>query len=223
VAAGLPRHLEGVRLLPLQLIEAAWVSGTVAAGVWIVLHEAPGNAFAWYSIVYGWGRFLFEFLRGDSGRAYWSGFSEAQWTSLALMSLVSGLELANLLPYHAGHVAATVSLAVVMACVRAVSDPSRWLTHPRHVEQLATLLDACHASPALGATSLGIRVSASHVQDAGGRTELFAFSGVPESAVPRLAKLAARLKRTAEAPALLPGKNGIHHLIFGAERRQHAL
>jgi hypothetical protein len=84
-------------------------------------------------------------------------------------------------------------------------------------------LDACHDSPALGATSLGIRVSASHVNDASGRTELFAFSGVPQTAVPRLAKLARRLKRSPEAPELLPGKNGIYHLIFGAERRQHAL
>ena len=223
VAAGFPRHLEGVRVLPLQLIEAAWVLATVAAGVWIARHEAPGNAFAWYSIVYGWGRFGLEFLRGDSGRAYWLGFSEAQWTSLALMSVVAGLEIAGFVPYHGWHIAAVAGLAAATACLRAVTDPSRWITHPRHVAQLALLLDPCHSSPEPGSTSLGIRVSASRVLDAGGRTELFAFSGVPEAAIPRLAKLAARLRRSAEAPAMLPGKNGIYHLIFGAQGRQHAV
>jgi hypothetical protein len=203
-------------------MESAWVLITVAAGVSIALREPAGSALAFYSVVYGWGRFLFEFLRGDSGRSYSLGFSEAQWTSLALMSFVAGLEIGYVVPYEPWHVGATVCLAVSMVAIRSVSDPSRWITHPRHVEQLARLLNATQISPVLGATCLGIRVSASHVEDAEGRKELFAFSGVAESSVAQLVKLAARLKRSEGATASFSGRNGVHHLIL-SERRQHAI
>lgn len=229
VAAGFTRHLQGVRLWPVQLVEGAWVLATVAGGV-AVIHSAPeGAALAWYSIVYGWGRFLFEFARGDSARLYLVGFSEAQWTSLFLMATTAGLELAGVLPLEVWHIAATLALVAAMASIRAVGDPARWLSHPRHVEQLAALVAAPCAGrkPEIGATSQGIRVSASMVEQGGEQMELFAFSGVEDALEPerarRLATLAAQLKGVETGMRLFEGHGGIYHLVLPAGARQHAI
>lgn len=229
VKAGFTRYLEEVRLCPVQLMESAWVLATVTGGI-AVMHSAPeGAALAWYSIVYGWGRFLFEFGRGDSARPYRLGFSEAQWTSLLLMLLTAGCESAGLLPYEAWHVAATLALVVTMASVRLAGDPARWLSHPRHLEQLAALVAAPRfgMTPGIGVTSLGIRVSASVVDYAGGRVELFGFSGMAGPLEPvqarRLAKLAARLRRAETGVRVFEGHGGAYHLIIPAGARQDAI
>ena len=50
---------------------------------------APGVALVIYVAAYGVARFALEEWRGDAVRRYWLGFSEAQWTSLALTALAA--------------------------------------------------------------------------------------------------------------------------------------
>ncbi len=105
--AGFTPYLVGVRLFPVQMLESLFVLFVVIIGAAMVLGASsrPGEALAWYVIIYGAARFFFEFLRGDPDRPYFAGFSEAQWTSLILMSLVALSEFSGKLPsnpWHAG-------------------------------------------------------------------------------------------------------------------------
>src|SRR5207253_2733687 len=82
---GFPRYLVGVRLVPVQALESLGVAAIVGVGVALVVAgSTSGTALAWYAAAYAVLRFFLEFLRGDAGRRYSWGFSEAQWTSLGV-------------------------------------------------------------------------------------------------------------------------------------------
>jgi hypothetical protein len=109
----------GARLLPIQAIESLWVGLIVLVGCAQVLDGAPaGTALAWYVMTYALGRFCFEFLRGDLERPYALGFSEAQWTSLAMTGLMGGLELTGQLPRHAWQIALAALILLAMVAIR---------------------------------------------------------------------------------------------------------
>ena len=82
-APDFPDHLFGIRLFPIQAVESVWVFAVVLMGAMQVIGGRPsGSALSTYIVAYALGRFCFEFLRGDTRRHYFRGFSEAQWTSL---------------------------------------------------------------------------------------------------------------------------------------------
>ena len=90
VAGGFPPELVGVRLAPVQAVESAAAAAIVLAGLACVAAGAePGVALAVYVAAYGVVRFELEESRGDAGRRRLLGFSEAQWTSLALTALAA--------------------------------------------------------------------------------------------------------------------------------------
>jgi len=171
VAAGFTHYYAGIRLLPIQIVESIWVLVSVAVGTSMIRRgSAPGEAFAWYVIVYDVGRFSFEFVRGDTGRPYAGGFSEAQWTSALLMLIVVAGEAAGALPFHLWHWIATASVIVAwiaVACLQPSSPLSRHrLLDPNHVSEIAQALEANDraSDSAAGAvhisrTSLGVQIS----------------------------------------------------------------
>jgi hypothetical protein len=123
VHAGFPREFAGTRLLPVQAIEAVAAVLLAALACWLLLGgTAPGTAFAAYASGYAAARFLLEFARGDTGRHYWLGFSEAQWTSL-----LAGL--------FAPPVAAAIALT--MLCAAAVRRQPNAATGLPSVRELA--------------------------------------------------------------------------------------
>lgn len=230
--AGFPAPLVGVRLFPIQLVESAWVLATVALGSALMLSGAPaGTALATYSILYGLARFAFELVRGDP-RPYLGAWSEAQWTTLGLMGATSAAELAGILPLNAAHVAVTGLLAAGMAVGWMRERPARRLLRGAHVEEVAGLLESAGAPVEeghlrLGETSLGLRLSASTVREAGAPpVELLAFSSTREALeeedARRLALLLARLRRQ-EGGELLQGQGGVYHLLIPAPEPAHAL
>ena len=88
-APDFPEHLFGIRLFPIQAVESFWVFAVVLMGAMQVVGGRPaGSALSTYIVAYALGRFCFEFLRGDTRRHYFRGFSEAQWTSLLLIAAV---------------------------------------------------------------------------------------------------------------------------------------
>lgn len=90
VAGGFPAELVGVRLRPVQGIEAAAAAAITLAGLACVTAGAePGVALAVYVAAYGLVRFTLEEWRGDAGRRRRLGFSEAQWTSLVLTAVAA--------------------------------------------------------------------------------------------------------------------------------------
>ena len=90
VAIGFPSELSGVRLAPIQAVEAAIAATITLTGIaCVAAGTAPGVALAVYVAAYGVARFVLEEFRGDAVRRYALGFSEAQWTSLALVTLAA--------------------------------------------------------------------------------------------------------------------------------------
>ncbi|MGB9178148.1 MAG: prolipoprotein diacylglyceryl transferase family protein [Pyrinomonadaceae bacterium] len=118
-AAGFRHDYVGVRLFPVQVVEAAWVLCVVSVGVALLLQgSAPqGTALSWYVVAYALGRFVFEFARGDAERPYLRGFSEAQWTSLFLVCATLCAELAGLIVFQRWHAGALVLLSLLMLAV----------------------------------------------------------------------------------------------------------
>jgi hypothetical protein len=238
-AAGFAPYLVGVRLFPIQAVESLWVLGTVGVGVALVLRgRAPGEALAWYVIMYDVGRFCFEFVRGDPSRPYRGGFSEAQWTSLLLMLFVVAAEGHDILPFHAWHLAATAVLVLVMIAVavnrRLCRTAKHRLLHPRHIRELAEALElvsplsvegeplpSTYATPAamhLACTSLGIQLSAGRVAEADDSIDHYTFSSQEDVMTPEaagtLAGLILRLRHSATSSELIEGNQGVFHLLI---------
>jgi hypothetical protein len=225
--AGFAPHLVGVQLFPIQLVEALFVVATVTVGTVMMLRgAAPGSALAFYSIAYGLGRFSLELFRGDTGRPYWRGGSEAQWTSLGIMVIVLALSGLGPVPFGGSLLVATLAMGTMLALGAATDSPLRGLLRPRHVGEVAALLDAAHARSEatgelhIGRTSLGLRISASTVCDGERWLDVFAFSEdaavLDDKTARRLACLMSRLRRAMADGELQKGDRGVYHLILPA-------
>jgi prolipoprotein diacylglyceryltransferase len=229
-AMGQPPYGAGVRLVPVPLMESAWVFATVAIGVAIVPSSPPGNALGWYSVAYGIGRFGFEFLRGDPDRPYWKGVSEAQWTSWLLVTLTAIAEVAGILPFHLWHAAAAAALTAAVATLALSENVDRALLRPAHLCQVVEVLETARALAestgelCVGRTSLGLQISATPVEDGDRRLEVVAFSragdALPRGTAARLASAIAQL-RGAGTPDLSAGTHA-YHLVLPA-RSTHAI
>ena len=226
----------GARLFPIQLVEAGWVLAAVIGGtILVVLPAAPGAALAWYLVVYGLGRFSFEFLRGDI-RPTWGGFSEPQWTSVGLIAAVVGAEATGILPSSAWHLLATAGLALTMATVALKrgqrSDRRRQLTSVTHVRELAEAAERLASaeqaaglarSPAdrpveVATTSAGIRLSAGTVQTtAGAELRHYSFSSahapLSRPGARDIARLLHLVRHPDQEQRLVSGLSGVFHLL----------
>lgn len=242
-SAGFTRHLVDVRLFPVQLGESLWVGGTVLVGSFFVLRGSqPGEALASCVIAYGLGRFCFEFLRGDPGRLYLWGFSEAHWTSLILMCGVIWAELKGVIPFQSWHATVTAGLVAAMIAValrrRFRKTAKHQLLHPRHVKEVAEAIEAFHLpqyqmSPGiepksvdLRCTSLGIRISASRTQSPAGHFQHYALSsknyGMTEDIGRTLAGLILQLRHPLAASEIVRGRQGVFHLLIRPRREEAA-
>lgn len=116
--AGFPARHVGVTLLPVQAFEAGFVLVLVVSGsVLFLLGRPAGTVLSWYVVSYAAARFWLERLRGDEARPYWRGFSEAQWTSLVLISAVGLAEWQGRLPFSPWHAALGASVPLGMAAL----------------------------------------------------------------------------------------------------------
>jgi prolipoprotein diacylglyceryltransferase len=111
-ADGYPPGLVGVRVFPVQLVEAVLVAVLVLVGVRAVLSGAPpGAVLVGYHVGYGVARFGLEYLRGDPHRAYLAGFSHTQWTALAVLAAATVAAYRGALPYPMLCLAGLVAVA----------------------------------------------------------------------------------------------------------------
>jgi len=239
VAAGFSPFYSGARFFPIQIIEAIWVAAIVVAGSWMVLRGYPaGLALSLYICAYGAGRFFFEFLRADTDRAYFRGFSESQWISLLLMVAVVTGEFAGVLPYQWWHAGLTAFVSVVMIVVAITRRSQRELDYrlllPRHVEELAQALDATsnHAGRNGGGlrlrasgipidcTSLGVQISAGRIRVAGDHLYHYALSNraanMTEASAHVVARLILQLRHPLATSDLIAGNHGVFHLLVSA-------
>ncbi|MDP9342031.1 MAG: prolipoprotein diacylglyceryl transferase [Actinomycetota bacterium] len=234
-AAGFPRHMVGVPLFPIQAIEAASLVVIVTVGAVLVARgAAPGAALLWYLSAYAIERFLLEFARGDPPRPYLWGFSEAQWTSLALSWGVAGAGLTGILPGQfwplVGALGTTITTGVVAMWRRSAHGAWSKLLTARHIDEVAralTELKEAGAGPMRTArpadielvrTSLGILIS-SDIGSPGG-TPYYALSRLRPPLSPAearaLAHLVMRLRHSGAPLDLGEGGAGVWHLNFGS-------
>lgn len=219
--AGFTPYYVGVRLFPIQLVESLWVLAVVIVGSALVWRgAAPGVAFAWYIIAYDVGRFLFEFVRGDAGRPYRFGFSEAQWISLALTWLVVLGGALGLLPTQGWHLAAAAGLTLGMIAVawQRRGTMGHRLLAPQHVREVAEGLQSPNNEVVLTRTSLGIQISRGVIPSEGATTYHYAFSApageLTTEAVRALAGLLLQLQPQANGSELVRSERGIYHLLL---------
>jgi prolipoprotein diacylglyceryltransferase len=239
VREGFPAHRAGVRLVPVQALESAWTLaavGAAAAASW----RAPGAGLATYVVVYAFGRFALEYVRGDGARPYAGALSEAQWTSLALTGAVVALAAGGLLPgvgikAYAGALAAMAAAgAATTALARRRRGGDGALLSPRHLDELAWVaahlagraaVDA-RLTPAAGPvpsavhvaeTSQGLTISASTLARADGAVHHFALSraaGLTPETAAALGGVISVLTQD-EPPAVVPSRGGdVYHLTL---------
>lgn len=225
--AGFTPYYVGIRLFPIQLVESTWVLLTVVVGTGLLLDGAPaGAALAWYVIVYDVGRFCFEFVRGDPARPYRAGFSEGQWTSLLLMLVVVGAELAGAIPTHAWHlvVTACVILVMITVAVHRHHDSRHRLLNPNHVDELVDAIERIRRPRRDGAahidvvtTSAGLRMSVGQTETTAGTVRHYTLSTsarpLSDPEARSVADLIALLRHRPGRTDLLPGSAGIFHLV----------
>ena len=225
---GLPWYLVGVTVVPVQALEAGWVL-VVVLGVGLAMLGAadPGTVLGWTICSYAVGRFWFEFVRGDAERRWRRGFTEAQWTSLALAVAVTIAGIVGLAPFAPWQPAAAVSIAAAMAVVtwRRRSSRLHLLLRADHIHQVAEMVEAAHRSslarpdnpPAIGFTGLGVRVSAGHVDTDLGLAHLYSISSELDRLRHReaaaIGDLIVRLRHRGASARLLEGRGGVHHVL----------
>jgi hypothetical protein len=81
VGDGFPSWLLGVRLFPVQLVEAAGIALIGVVGAVFAIGATAGTAFVWFLVAYAILRFGMEGLRGDE-RASFGGLSGPRWMAL---------------------------------------------------------------------------------------------------------------------------------------------
>jgi len=137
--AGFPAHLVGVRLFPVQLVEATWLAGIALVGAVLVLrHEAAGTALAFWAVAYAGGRFVFESMRADLERHYVWRLSEAQWTSLAVAGAMVGAGALGWMPVRWWHAAVLAGLAGAAIALVWGRQPARDSEAARSVRRAAS-------------------------------------------------------------------------------------
>ena len=210
---GLPPYLIDVTLAPVQLLESVIAAALVLVGA-LAIPRTPGAAFGFYVTAYAVARFGLETLRGDPVRRYARGLSEAQWTSLCVVAVMTALALAGVIPGRAGHLAAAGLLAV-WAPVAARRHP-RDVLHPRHVRELAgALAGPPPPSPTPARTALGVSVSVGETDGTRHYTLSRAGAAFGPAQGRDLAVLVAWLDRLPEIPQVIEGVGGTVHLLVG--------
>lgn len=239
--AGFPVYLVGVRLFPIQAVESAFALLVVGWGIFAVLkHFPPGTAFGLYVLLYAAGRYCFEFVRGDAARPYLWGFSEAQWTSLAIALGELWAEYKQLVPHYRWHGVipfVLISVTLVVALKRHWSKTHSFeLLHPKHVRELSEAIQLAEGgfeSASLHAripfppgssvlhvaeTSLGIRVSSGEAVEGSRRVRHYSLSHGAGSlsfiSAASLGKMIARLRHGSQPFQLIRGTRGTFHVLF---------
>lgn len=235
IAAGFPRHLAEVRLIPVQAIESIWVLGVVCIGTLLVVRkDPPGSALSLYLVLYAAGRFFFEFLRGGPDRPYFGPFSEAQWTSFAMLAAVIFAAALGLLPRQPWHGA--IATVIALCAIAVMAHPGlrfiRSIAHPLHIQELAEALelvsdlsaeDAYHSSPRtatihLASTAAGIQVSCGRLMQEKSLLWHYTLSQAGKPMTGRaarfLAALVSPLTRSPYPATVVAGRTGIFHLLL---------
>ena len=139
VEDGFPFYLENVLLFPIQLVESAFVFMAIISGCLMVCQHLPaGSVLIFYTAVYGTFRYIIEFFRGDADRPYYKNLSEAQWTTILLMSVSLEFSFFGYIPFYYWNLTCTICLIVISLIVILKNKEKKSIFNPHHVMQIAS-------------------------------------------------------------------------------------
>ena len=162
--AGFPRHLVGVRLLPVPALESAGLIVIGATGLAALPFAPAGAVFTWFLASYAIMRFGLEALRGDR-RPHFLGLSVNRWMCVTEITVALAIG-AWPLDRREWALASFLGAALV-ACVvlRRARDDRRRLFAARHLDELrrtvAELAAGVGEQPLVARTSAGAAVAVS--------------------------------------------------------------
>jgi hypothetical protein len=239
--AGFPKYYVGIRMFPIPLIESAWVFCTVAIGVYTIINGFPaGTALVVYTVIYGLARFFFEYFRGDPERPYWNGFSEAQWTTLALLTFSLWGALTGHLPFYTWHLWIVIILISFMllykSCDIIFPFNKNRLLNPHHIREIVKSIKQIRTinnsnfnnlnNPIkVVKTFLGIQISIGHCLSNEGKTlQHFTVSYMKNKTnrkvfhgrkvAYRMAKLLSNIDQHLCNYEIVEGSPGFYHIVF---------
>lgn len=210
-AHGFPRHLVGIRVFPVQAVEAAGLAVIGATGLAALPVAAPGRVFAWFLAGYAVLRFGTEALRGDR-RPHWLGMSVPRWMALAELGAAMWITRAGGAPLRDGAIAVLLlaTLAAALAAVRFFDRRPAFLASAHAAEVRAAaraLADEAPAAegPRAAVTSRGAGVAVSTAEE--GQAVVSLGMGEDAGDVEALCALAAAAfpEHAAETAHLTPG------------------
>ncbi|GIG22488.1 hypothetical protein Cch01nite_32120 [Cellulomonas chitinilytica] len=228
--AGFPSCYVGVRTFPVQVVEAGWAVCMTVVTAGVVLAGGPAGSGLTVGVTgYAVGRLFTEPLRGDSGRAYLLGLSQAQWLSVVVLAAVGVLTALQVLPWTGWQLGVAVVGLVLTAAVGTYRLSRRrglWqLATPRRLREFAELLDHLDAvlavdgaGPHVHATSAGLLVSAARTDDGAQRLRHYTVSShdgrLTERAMTDLADLVGILRCAGGTPVVIASATGTCHLLM---------
>ncbi|HLK27343.1 MAG TPA: prolipoprotein diacylglyceryl transferase family protein [Puia sp.] len=226
VEEGFTYYYEGVSLLPVQLIESAFVFCVVITGSILLLnHIAPGTVLIIYTVVYGAYRFGIEFFRGDPERPYWKGLSEAQWTTLILVAITLLLSVAGLLPFYDWHLIIFLLLVIASCYIIFIKnkDDEYRLLNPAHIHEIASALQIRSEGKNnlinIYETYEGLSISSGYQQEQNNLIQYYTLSGdrklkLNQRVVEKIASIIRLIKKHKAGFEIVEKQNGIYHIIF---------
>lgn len=227
-SAGFSKYLVGVRLIPVQLIESAWIGFSVLAGLihaWI--DSVPGVGLGTYLVLFSAGRFFLERLRGDRLRTYRAGLSEAQWLSALIIALTVLTEGIGIVPLQHWHIFVLGAVVMSILIFNRQQTTSSGISYPAHIYELARVFNtfeqgkmiplASNKPVHLQKTSSGIQVSETQTDLPDTIIQLNSFSQATSRLTPGAAAQFASLimgwRPYKEKATLIVDNASVYHLI----------
>jgi prolipoprotein diacylglyceryltransferase len=154
-AEGFPNHWVGVRLFPVQAIEAGALLFIAFSAFATLPWAAPGRPLAWFLLSYAIVRFGLEALRGDR-RPHWLGLSQPRWMCLMeIVAVIAWQSGAMASAFGAIAFAGGAAFLILALFVRQRKSLRGTLLRSEHLSEIRALASNLRPSlePAVAATS----------------------------------------------------------------------
>lgn len=217
VKKGFPNYYSGVRLFPIQIVEAIGILTIVCISILALLKNPDhGIGLTVFITLYGLLRFVLEFFRGDPERPYFLSFSEAQWTILFLFAALTVSSLWEIIELSNWQILIHLLLASAFLSIGAarIIRPQLRINEPPHVKELMSIkLDMATRFVKVHTTLLGIQISGCKMKNETHYTISATKMHLDHRAIENL-KMILSIKHRPSSCEILNKHPGIFNLIF---------
>jgi|SRR5450631_2180889 prolipoprotein diacylglyceryltransferase len=230
---GFTSYYIDVPLLPVQLMESAFVFLVVISGVvLIILRFPPGTFLTVYTVIYGSFRFVIEFFRGDAERPYFKGLSEAQWTTILLIGISVIFAILGFMTFYWWHIVLSALIFCAGLYMVLKGDKLTKWTNPRQLLRIENALDLIRLGegrrlntsfPAtnikIGQIENGINLSGGEIIYDGKLINHFTVSSNERNSlnalkVEKIAKMIQQIRRLDKKIEITEKQNQVFHILF---------